>query len=175
MPPPAEERLAARPGGRGRAATARAGGLAAIPLLAMTAVGLAGGPAAVAEPGRPATVAVAQVPGAADPACAGCGDRRGSTLKLRLRPLAAGGLIVRVFLDKPGADVSSSTEDPAYAGSLVLSAAAAGPTAQEFLLPLPRSARFLRHRRATIVIVPIDRAAEATGSVSVEGAALLAF
>ena len=128
---------------------------------------------AIARVGHPATVSL--IPSREDIkwSCAECGSRAGAVLKLKLRPLEdGGGLIVRIFLDKPDANTGSSIDDPAFAGSLALSTAE-GSLVQEFLLPL--SAAAPSYRQVTVVPVAIDRAKPATGSVSVEGAALLSF
>ena len=128
---------------------------------------------AIARLGRPATVSLISSREDIKPPCAECGSHPGAMLKLKLRPLEdAGGLIVRIFLDKPHANTGSSIDDAAFVGSLALSAAQ-GSQVQEFLLPL--SAAAPNYRQVTIILVAIDRAQPATGSVSIEGAALLNF
>ncbi len=128
---------------------------------------------AIARVGHPATVSLIPSREGIKPPCAECGSRAGAALKLKLRPLENGrGLIVRIFLDKPDASAGSSIDDPAFAGSLALSTAE-GSQVQEFLLPLAAAAP--NYRQVTVILVAIDRAQPATGSVSIEGAALLSF
>ena len=125
---------------------------------------------AVARVGQPATVSLVPSRQENKPPCIECDVRSGTILKVKLRPLDGGaGLIVRIFLDKPDANTASSIDDPAFAGSLALSATD-GSQVQEFSLPLPAAPR--SYRQVTIILVAIGRAQPATGSVSVEGAEL---
>lgn len=126
---------------------------------------------AVARVGQSATVSLIPSREEVEPSCTKCGSRSGMLLKIKLRPLDGGtNLIVRIFLDKPDATITSSIDDPAFAGSLAVSAVD-GSKVQEFSLLLPAAS--LSYRQVTIILVANGRARPATGSVSVEGAALV--